>query len=83
MVRVTTCIWSRGGSQWLVELYDVAESTPIAAECAVSTYTQAMDQKIEAVERLPQAVVDRLRLKPGEVRKRAHGYAQGIDRAVA
>jgi hypothetical protein len=67
VVSVTT----QCGRERFAEFYEVAEAAPIGAEHAVSMHIDAMDEKIEAVERMPRAVLDRLGLRPGEVRKRA------------
>jgi hypothetical protein len=68
VVRVTTK--GHGTAQPLVELFDAAVADPRASERAVSEHIKALDEYIEAVEALPQSVIDGLGLKPGEVRKR-------------
>ena len=67
VVRVTVKVV--GGTP-KAELYDAAVANPRSAERAVSEHISATDEKIEAVEPLPQSFIDRLGLKPGEVRKR-------------
>jgi hypothetical protein len=52
------------------ELFDVAIADLRSAERAVSESIRAIDERIEAVEPLPQSVIDGLGLKPGEIRKR-------------
>lgn len=61
----------RSGAVRTTDLYVVAESAPIGAEHAVSKHIDAMDEKIEAVERMPKIALDGLGLRPGEVRKYA------------
>jgi hypothetical protein len=52
------------------ELFDVAVPDPRSAERAVSESIKAIAERIEAVEPLSQSAIDRLGLKPGEIRKR-------------
>jgi hypothetical protein len=68
VVRVTTKPLGAGAPK--AELYDAAVANARAAERAVSEHIKAIDEKIEAVEPLPQSFIDGLGLKPGEVRKR-------------
>jgi hypothetical protein len=67
VVSVTT----QCGRKRQAEFYEVAEAAPIGAEHAVSMHIDAMHEKIEAVERIPRAIIEGLGLRPGDVRKRA------------
>jgi hypothetical protein len=63
-------VMTHGRGNQSAQLYDVAEGAPIAAEHAVLKHIDAMDEKVEAVERLPGTVIDELGLRRGEIRKR-------------
>ena len=63
VVRVT-----QPGGQY--ELYDVAMADPHQAEAKISAAIKATNEKIEAIEGLPQTVLDALGLAPGAYRKR-------------
>ena len=76
-------VTSYDGSDQAADFYEVAERAPIAAEHAVLRFTDAIDQKIEAVEPMPSAVLDRLGLRPGEVRKRTCTSAPQIADTAA
>ena len=68
VVRVTIKSLSSGPPK--AELYDVAMPDRRNAERAVADLINASDENVEAVEPLPQSVIDGLGLKPGQVRKR-------------
>jgi hypothetical protein len=63
-------VMTHGRGNQPAQFYDVAEAAPIAAELAVLKHINAMDEKIEAVERVPGTVIDELGLSRGEIRKR-------------